>query len=313
MTVRLYWTDKNLAEDGHRVYRSTSPMDPQALPAPLVSLGADVESYDDATAVNGTTYYYRVSAYVGSVEKVSDEFVITVGSNNLVEGKVEFFYDMSNITATEIVDGTGKYNGILKGTTNPTQVALTNGYALQFSGNGQYVAIKGLNFDVNEQPTEFSAGCWFKTSNGHDQILISFDRSETFRLGIGSEAYRYGSGTLGANVYTDDGLYDLSSLTVVTDGEWHLGIMVFDNGHLTVYLDGKVEQAQQCGVATKMGVNPTGEPAYGFLGTGSEARVEDGTTGPDYWFGGLMTKAFYMRRVMQPEEVAAMYNRGADS
>lgn len=32
MTVRLTWVDNNADETGHQIYRSTSPMDPAALP-----------------------------------------------------------------------------------------------------------------------------------------------------------------------------------------------------------------------------------------------------------------------------------------
>ena len=76
MAVRLTWQDNNASEDGHKVYRSTSTMDPEALPAALDTLAADVTEYVDNTAVAGTTYYYRVSAYKGAVEAVSDEVSI---------------------------------------------------------------------------------------------------------------------------------------------------------------------------------------------------------------------------------------------
>lgn len=77
MPVRLTWEETNLNEDGHRIYRSTSPMDPESLPAALATVGANVTQYDDVTAADSTTYYYRVSAYIGSIEQVSDELEIT--------------------------------------------------------------------------------------------------------------------------------------------------------------------------------------------------------------------------------------------
>lgn len=77
MGVRLTWEENNPDEDGHRVYRSESPMDPESLPSPLATLGADVTSYDDTTAVDETLYYYRVSSYKGSEEQVSDEISFT--------------------------------------------------------------------------------------------------------------------------------------------------------------------------------------------------------------------------------------------
>lgn len=77
MGFRLSWLDNNLAEDGHRIYRSTSSMDPDNLPSPLVELGVDITTYDDADSiVPGETYYYIVSAFKGSVERLSEELSV---------------------------------------------------------------------------------------------------------------------------------------------------------------------------------------------------------------------------------------------
>lgn len=76
VTVRLTWTDNSIGETEQRIYRSTSTINPAALPAPLATVGADVTTYADTTAVDDTTYYYRVAAVgVSGVVAVSDEFV----------------------------------------------------------------------------------------------------------------------------------------------------------------------------------------------------------------------------------------------
>ncbi|QSR34755.1 hypothetical protein CFI10_07055 [Marinobacterium iners] len=77
MAVELVWTDLNASEDGHRVYRSASPIQDDALPAPLAELGPDETGYVDTTAVVGEVYYYRVSAFKGAVESLSVEIQIT--------------------------------------------------------------------------------------------------------------------------------------------------------------------------------------------------------------------------------------------
>lgn len=80
MGFRLSWLEDNVAEEGHRVYRDDTPMDPDNLPTPIVDLGPDVTGYDDGNVTPGESYYYRVGAYrVGAytagdtVEVVSDE------------------------------------------------------------------------------------------------------------------------------------------------------------------------------------------------------------------------------------------------
>jgi len=79
MPKRLTWEDWNsglLEEDGIRVYKSTSPMDTGAMPAPLADLAAGTTTYDDPDDAGA---YYRVSAYKGSpeVERFSDEVFLT--------------------------------------------------------------------------------------------------------------------------------------------------------------------------------------------------------------------------------------------
>lgn len=314
MTVRLYWTDKNLGEEGHYVYRSDTPMDPNNLPTPLATLGVDVQEYEDNTVVAGNTYYYRVGAYVGSVVKVTDEVTLVAGATDMVAGQLDFYYDMSNVTSTEVIDSTGKYNGLLRPVGGePTQVVLTNGFALQFNGIDQYLAIEGLFIASDEEIPVLSAGLWFKTTEVYDQILMSFDRSDTFRLGIGSESYTISGGNAGASVWTGTEQYDIGSSNKINDDLWHLLVMVYDNGSITLYKDNKVEAAFDIPGAPSIGPPKLGENRFGFIGVGSEAIVEDGAKGPEYYFKGLITKAFMMRRAMKPEEVMAMYNRGADS
>lgn len=75
-TVFLTWKENNTDEDGHRVYRSLTPIDPEAPPAPLASLGPNVTNYQDSTALEGVTYYYRVSAYKSGVEVFSPQLEI---------------------------------------------------------------------------------------------------------------------------------------------------------------------------------------------------------------------------------------------
>lgn len=80
MTVRLTWVDNNVDETGHQIYRSTSPMDPAALPAPIATLAADVTTYDDTTAPADTDCYYRVAAVRNGELAVSSESMINTGT-----------------------------------------------------------------------------------------------------------------------------------------------------------------------------------------------------------------------------------------
>jgi hypothetical protein len=73
MAVLLAWNDHNPRKGGHKIYRSTSPMNPGNMPAPLAVLGPGNNYYDDTTTDPAVTYYYRVGTFLGSDEELSAE------------------------------------------------------------------------------------------------------------------------------------------------------------------------------------------------------------------------------------------------
>lgn len=77
MGVRLTWKESNIGEEGHRVYRSASPMDPENLPPPIATLGPNATEYQDDPLPTGVPYFYRVGAFTGAIERVSEEVSIT--------------------------------------------------------------------------------------------------------------------------------------------------------------------------------------------------------------------------------------------
>lgn len=314
MGFKLFWTDPNLAEQGHKVYRDTSTMDPNSLPTEIADLAADVVEYDDAdnALVDSTTYYYRVSAYVTGTEKVSDEVTLTADdSSDEIAGDALFYYLMDAITGTTITDDLGLNDATI--VNGASQVTFgSTGYALQFNGTNQMVALPHVKTAGSTYP-QLTVGCWFRTSAGQNQILISFDRSEFYRMEIGGESGGNSRPYLGVSVATDQGVFDMAGVSDVVDGEWHLAVMSFDAGVVSLYLDGFLENSYNTG-GTAIGDHPesVNEDRYGFLGVGSEASTFNGSTGPDYWFAGDMTKAFELYRAMAPEEIAAMYNRGPE-
>lgn len=75
MSIRLTWSNVNAAiADGVRIYRSTSPINPNNLPTPLTTVAGSALQYDDTTAANGVFYYYRLGFFKGSDELLSDEY-----------------------------------------------------------------------------------------------------------------------------------------------------------------------------------------------------------------------------------------------
>lgn len=71
MSIKIKWVDRNAVVDGFRLYRSLTPIDDTALPAPLTTLAANVFEYIDTTALRNTVYYYKIGAYLGAQETLS--------------------------------------------------------------------------------------------------------------------------------------------------------------------------------------------------------------------------------------------------
>lgn len=79
MPVRLAWQNNSIG-DSIAVYRSLSPIDPGALPAPLASISATTASFNDLTAIDGETYYYRLALVRGAEVAVSEQLSFYVSS-----------------------------------------------------------------------------------------------------------------------------------------------------------------------------------------------------------------------------------------
>jgi len=84
MGFKLTWVDPNLAEDGHRVYRDTSPIDRDNPPTPIADLPANSTEYMDGYVVAGNTYYYAVGAYIsGGAERISASLEVEAVSTDV--------------------------------------------------------------------------------------------------------------------------------------------------------------------------------------------------------------------------------------
>lgn len=75
-SVTLTWRDRSVLEDGQRIYRSTSPLDLEALPTPIADIAANLTTYTDSTVAANTTYYYAVESYNSLDAKVSYQIMI---------------------------------------------------------------------------------------------------------------------------------------------------------------------------------------------------------------------------------------------
>jgi len=142
--------------------------------------------------------------------------------------------------------------------------------ALNFSGGG-YAAIQNLSYNSTDN-TGVTVCAWIRTSNEATQFIASFDRNEYWRLEINGQGG--GLGQVGWDVMTSSGQVDYGSSTRVDDGLWHHVTGVFDNGRLTIYIDGVAELS-----ATGGSTFGSGTTRFGFIGANSEASSFNGSNG----------------------------------
>lgn len=144
-------------------------------------------------------------------------------------------------------------------------------------------AIPIRGFSYNGQYPAMTVAAWIRTTNDND-VLASFDRTEYWRLGVGSSGGGGDTGKLTFNVYSG-GVRDLQGNARIDDGQWHHVAAVFNAGTVTLYVDGEVD-------ATHGPFDPTfgriGVTRWGFVGVGSEASSFDGNRGPTSYFHGDM-------------------------
>lgn len=150
--------------------------------------------------------------------------------------------------------------------------------ALLLDGGNDYLAIEKLAYQGTNY-TELTVETWLKTSTVANMIIASFDRSEYWRLEVDGDGA--GPGQIGFDIFTNAGILDFGSNARIDDGQWHHVAAVFDNGTVTIYIDGIVDATTTRG--TRFGNNV---PRYGFIGTGSESPTYNGARGPNNHFNG---------------------------
>jgi hypothetical protein len=177
-----------------------------------------------------------------------------------------------------------------------------NGYpVLRFDGTDDYLPITNLNYADLTTLDEFSVYAIVRSSQTGEGIILSYDRSSFFRFALNhSGQSSFGLSTTQSGS-TDD--FESSSSAAADDGDVHIVGGGFDGvttGDKQLFLDGTV--ADQQTVGTGYLGNASELPRYGFIGTGSEATVFDGSSAPTNYFNGDMAELIYYERILTSAE-----------
>jgi WD40 repeat protein len=255
-------------------------------------------TYTPGTLANDTVYYWRVdesTAGRGSETHKGDVWSFrTLPNVPITDPNLTCWWTLDEGMGTTAVDWSGHGNhGILFGPEWAIP-GLLGDAALNF-GLGDYVAIQNLSYNSTGN-TGVTVCAWIRTSSAaNHQYIASFDRDEYWRLEIFGKR---GPGRVGWCVMTSSGQVDYVSSTRVHDGLWHHVTGVFDNGRLTIYIDGVAEPS-----ATGGSTFGSGTTRFGFIGANSEASSFNGSTDGVYPVSGEIDELRIYDKALTVEEI----------
>ncbi|MEN6335349.1 MAG: LamG domain-containing protein [Phycisphaerales bacterium] len=217
------------------------------------------------------------------------------------DASLKGWWKFDETSGTKAVDATGLGNdGTLKN--GPVWVKGFKANALKFDGTNDYVAIDKLKYNQKGMQA-VTVATWVRTTKAVDQIIASFDRDHYWQLVINGNVAD--DGQIGWLVATDAGVAGIRSTARVDDGNWHHVAAVFDNGKMTVYIDGTAG-----GSGTSGKLFGSGATRFGFFGAGSQADKFDGTKTSGSYFNGELDDARIYDRALPKTEIEQLALRG---
>lgn len=225
MKVLLRWGDYNFGTSQYKIYRSTSSMNPAALPPALATVAAGTTSYEDATVSDLTTYYYIISAVIGTQEVLAPEFSFYVDSSTLAniptDWRARFLMNEPTAVGTAtLVDVTGNFSGTY---TDMTSVpSAKEGTALRYDTVGQKANISAA---IGNNPTVFAISCWIYLTGGATDaaFILAYRDQSTQLLQFSIQSHKLALQTRSAST----SLLTKNTQTVTT-GAWHHVVLNFN-------------------------------------------------------------------------------------
>jgi len=289
----LSWTAGNDAKL-HTFYIGDSYDDVDNATGGTAEAGAN---YAPGTLETDKTYYWRVDEFDGLTTRKGDVWSFTTQPAIAVHSDPDLvaWWTFDEGEGATALDWSGHGNhATLFGSRWVTEAALGD-RALKI---GTYAAIGNLSYAASDM-TAVTVTAWIRTIDALGQIILSFDRNEYYRLEI--DGYGGGPGQVGWDVMTSTGQVDHGSVTRVDDGNWHHVTGVFDNGKLTIYIDGAPEPS-----ATGGATFGSGNTRFGFIGANSEAVTFNGTRGGGSPLGGEVDDIRIYHRALIQEEIVLL-------
>ena len=287
-----------------------------------VTFDATVNSDKTVITIDPTSnLFYSQTVYVaiGAILEDSADNVVTAANASFtttMDPSLDAFYPFNGNANDE---SGNSYHGQLGDNATPsTFPTLTTDRfgnadkAFSFDGNDYIALNKYVTFD---SISEITVCAWVLSADStSDKYIISFDRSESYRLALNDDVNPYvgwdttdSSGNASPN--------DLGTPDSYEDGDWH-HICGWYNSSTTVdkkiFIDGEeAASGSNSHSGRNLGTNYRLKH-YGFIGWGSEASSFDGnasnTHAGDFMNGKIDDVRIYSRS-LSDEEISALYTR----
>jgi len=183
--VVLRWSTQDPNVETFNIYRSTSAIDPAALPAALDTVVGTVTEYKDYGVTEGVTYYYRIEATKLGKTSISDS--IKVVATPIAAPDV--FGDGSTV-ATYLFDG-----DLSEITNGNNGVWAVGSPSYDVGQNGQCISTDGTNYvtaPVTVPGAFIAVSMWVRlntASTGLNSVLeIEYDAGKTFTISTNSQS-----------------------------------------------------------------------------------------------------------------------------
>ncbi|MEM9834507.1 MAG: LamG-like jellyroll fold domain-containing protein, partial [Bacteroidota bacterium] len=181
----------------------------------------------------------------------------------------------------------------------PTFISTELGGGINLNGSDSYLAMTGPRYDANNYE-QVTVAAWIQTAAANAMTIISFDDNEYWELRKNTV------GQLVWVVNTNAGQAILTSNTVVDDGVWHHIVASYDQGVLSIYVDGELDAQMTQG--TEYG---SGNTRYGMIGVASEAdQVEGAVDASGGFFNGNLDEIKLYDDAFSPSEILDIYQSG---
>lgn len=188
MNLKLLWSDINTVAVTVNIYRSDTPIDPAALPAPVATLTGGEETWTDPTAVRGRYYYYMFETTSATDRAVSQNYRIQAvprlgpGPSELKHGDYNYGY-FGTVNSSDFIN-----TGNLRAAVN-FQVGLgTNSAPIwhKYVRNGKVYFVPNTCLGQSVQWSQiYNAGLMFGVAGpgDHRNGLAAVDQLKTVTIG----------------------------------------------------------------------------------------------------------------------------------